>query len=427
MKKVISVLLSVIITVLTLLGTTAVSAQGTATDKLEDIQTVGGFVPGQNAAASNCYAFVSEVCKKLYGVPYAEGLYNNYHVKHNSGNYETTGIFTSPKTVPDAQFVDDVIEFFVDNAVAGDIVHYGALNSGISKTHTVMIQYIDSEKMQIYHSNYATTGYSSKVCHIDTIYWQNMRQNPTRTTYDSNDGIYSLNAIFYSTMKVSGSGGIGISVSHYKNYGNLFSYDGNDNIATDEDNNDDVSPDELEVTGLTVTNQECNKIEFEWDEVDDATKYYVAVNNQTKGTSFGKTVTDSDTNIAGLDPGNVYQIKVCAYSGNSKGDYSDPVVTASKPNKESITSAYSSGKKKICTKWKKLSGSCSGYQVQLSTSKNFKSGVITKTVTNKNKLSYTRKNLKSGKTYYIRTRGYTSYDGKKIYGTWSSTKSVKCR
>ena len=263
------------------------------------------------------------------------------------------------------------------------------------------------------------------MCHIDTIYWQSMREYPTRSIYNDDDTLYSLNAIFYSTMKVSNSGGIGISISHFKNYDKFYTA-----IVPDEDmpgEEPDVSADELEVTGLTVTGQACNKIDFEWDEVDEATKYFVAVDNQTKGTSFSKTVTESETNIAGLDPGNVYEIKVCAYAGNSKGDYSTPVVTASKPKKEAVRSAYSSGSKKIVTKWKKLSGSCTGYQLQLSTSKDFKSGTITKNINNKNKLSYTRKNLKQGGRYYIRVRGFTSYDGQKIYGTWSSVKNVRCR
>lgn len=426
MKKVISLLLSVIILASSVFASANVYANGTATDKLEDIQTISGFVPGENSIVQrNCYGFASEVCKRLYGVAYAEGLYNNYQVKHNSGNFTTSGTFTSTKTVPDADFVEDVINFFVTNAVAGDVVHYGALNSGSRKTHTVIVQYIDSTMMKIYHSNYSTSEYNSKMCHIDTIYWQSMREYPTRSIYNDDDTLYSLNAIFYSTMKVSNSGGIGISISHFKNYDKFYTA-----IIPDDDmpgEEPDVSADELEVTGLTVTGQACNKIDFEWDEVDEATKYFVAVDNQTKGTSFSKTVTESETNIAGLDPGNVYEIKVCAYAGNSKGDYSTPVVTASKPKKEAVKSAYSSGSKKIVTKWKKLSGSCTGYQLQLSTSKNFKSGTITKNINNKNKLSYTRKNLKQGGLYYIRVRGFTSYDGQKIYGTWSSVKSVKCR
>lgn len=74
MKKVISVLLSMVIAVTTLFGATSVYANGTATDKLEQIETISGYIPGRTAVSSNCYTFVSKVCQYLYGVPYAEGL-----------------------------------------------------------------------------------------------------------------------------------------------------------------------------------------------------------------------------------------------------------------------------------------------------------------------------------------------------------------
>lgn len=99
MKKVISILLSVIIVASSVFGASFAYANGTATDKLEEIQNMPGFVPGENSIIQrNCYGFVSEVCKKLYGVPYAEGLYNNYQVKHNIarnciGNKEIDNIF----------------------------------------------------------------------------------------------------------------------------------------------------------------------------------------------------------------------------------------------------------------------------------------------------------------------------------------------
>lgn len=101
MKKVISILLSVIIVASSVFGASFAYANGTATDKLEEIQNMPGFVPGENSIIQrNCYGFVSEVCKKLYGVPYAEGLYNNYQVKHNSGNFTTSDTFTSKKQFP---------------------------------------------------------------------------------------------------------------------------------------------------------------------------------------------------------------------------------------------------------------------------------------------------------------------------------------
>ena len=426
LKRITSYVVSLLVIVSMLLGTSTAFALGTATQRLEDIQQITGFVPGENSIIqNNCYGFASEVCQKLYGVAYKEGLYNNFRVKQSSGNYQTVGVFTSPNTSADSKFAQQVKDFFVSRAVAGDVVHYGSLNTNSHKTHTFIIQYIDDEKMQIYHSNYSVPEFSSKTCHIDTIYWQSMINNPTRSIYDDDDSLYSLNAIFHSTMKVSGSGGIGISISHFKNYGNMYCASAVD--SEQDDAEPEICADELEVTGLTVTKQECNRILFEWDEVENATRYYVLVNNNTKGTTFNKTVEDSFTSIAGLDPGNVYTIRVCAYAGNSKGEYSTPVVTASRPKKEAIKSFYSSGKGKVYVKWKKLAGSCTGYQIQYCKDKSFKSNVITKTIKDKSKLSYTRKGLAGGKTYYIRVRGITSYSGGTAYGTWSSVKSVKCK
>ena len=63
----------------------------------------------------------------------------------------------------------------------------------------------------------------------------------------------------------------------------------------------------------------------------------------------------------------------------------------------------------------------SGYEVQISTKKNFKSAK--KISIKKSKSKYMASKLKSGKKYYVRIRAYTSYktqDGKakKAYGKW---------
>ena len=48
-----------------------------------------------------------------------------------------------------------------------------------------------------------------------------------------------------------------------------------------------------------------------------------------------------------------------------------------------------------------------------------------KTVTNKNTTSFTVKKLTKGKIYYAKVRSYKTVDGKKIYGNYSSVKTVK--
>lgn len=72
---------------------------------------------------------------------------------------------------------------------------------------------------------------------------------------------------------------------------------------------------------------------------------------------------------------------------------------------------------------KKIS-SVKGYQVEYATKKNFK-GSKKKTITN---AGVTLKGLAKGKTYYVKVRGYKlDSDGKKVYGAWSDTKSVKIK
>lgn len=85
-------------------------------------------------------------------------------------------------------------------------------------------------------------------------------------------------------------------------------------------------------------------------------------------------------------------------------------------------------KKKLTLKWKKSSG-VSGYQVQISTKKEFKEAK--KIFISKSKSTYTKKNLKEKKKYYIRIRAYKIYidankKTQKSYGKWV-TKNKKTK
>ncbi len=84
-----------------------------------------------------------------------------------------------------------------------------------------------------------------------------------------------------------------------------------------------------------------------------------------------------------------------------------------------------SAKKTIEISYKKVKGAA-GYQISYSTSKKFKKGTV-KTVTS-TKLSKTIKQLKKGKTYYVRVCAYkTDSAGKKVLGTNSPTATVKIK
>lgn len=111
----------------------------------------------------------------------------------------------------------------------------------------------------------------------------------------------------------------------------------------------------------------------------------------------------------------------CIICGAANPYYVSPVTVKSTSIKK-LTKA----KKSFKITWKKVSGA-SGYQIQYSTNKKFKSGNKTYTAKKGSTTSATVKKLKSKKTYYVRVRAYKSINGKKVYSAWSKVKSVKTK
>lgn len=111
-----------------------------------------------------------------------------------------------------------------------------------------------------------------------------------------------------------------------------------------------------------------------------------------------------------------------------KGSYSKYSGTAAfKINlkKTKLSSAKSAKKKTFTTTWKKTGGN-SGWQVQYSTNKKFRSGVRTVNLKARNTKLTVRK-LKSRKNYYVRVRSYKKVGKQTWYSGWSSVKSVRIR
>lgn len=97
-----------------------------------------------------------------------------------------------------------------------------------------------------------------------------------------------------------------------------------------------------------------------------------------------------------------------------------------KLSKVTLSSVKTAGKKKIKVIWKKKSNA-SGYQIYWAKDKNFKK-IVAKTIVKSGKTtSYTGKNFTKGRNYYVKIRAYKNVNGKKIYGSWSTVKSVKCK
>ena len=76
--------------------------------------------------------------------------------------------------------------------------------------------------------------------------------------------------------------------------------------------------------------------------------------------------------------------------------------------------------------WKENTVQTSGYQLQYSLKKNFKSSKKIN-IQYANSKTCTVKNLKGAKTYYVRIRCYNQVDGKMYYSAWSKAVTVKTK
>ena len=169
MKKILSVFLAALFVICTAFAVPVTASAATrqhVENALETLQTKNGYIPGKSAkVVGNCFGFVSAVCKELYGVTYYnEQMRGSYRYNH-TGNYYTVAskTFSAATTAAKQKTVArQVMDFIVDNAAAGDVISYGCANDSTRHMHTAMVQHVDTEKILLYHSNYASGNYTHK-------------------------------------------------------------------------------------------------------------------------------------------------------------------------------------------------------------------------------------------------------------------------
>ena len=184
-KKILSVFLAALFVICTAFAvpvTASAAARQHVENALETLQTKNGYIPGKSAkVVGNCFGFVSAVCKELYGVTYYnEQMRGSYRYNH-TGNYYTVAskTFSAATTAAKQKTVArQVMDFIVDNAAAGDVISYGCANDSTRHMHTAMVQHVDTEKILLYHSNYASGNYTPAACHVDTVYWDSFLDSP---------------------------------------------------------------------------------------------------------------------------------------------------------------------------------------------------------------------------------------------------------
>lgn len=110
-----------------------------------------------------------------------------------------------------------------------------------------------------------------------------------------------------------------------------------------------------------------------------------------------------------------------------KGKYAGTITKTFKIlPKATALSGVSALSKGFKVNWRAQTAQTTGYQVQYSVNKNFKSPV-TKTVASCKTRTLTVKKLSAGKRYYVRIRTYRTAGGKKYYSAWSKAKAVTTR
>ncbi len=104
----------------------------------------------------------------------------------------------------------------------------------------------------------------------------------------------------------------------------------------------------------------------------------------------------------------------------AKKNNTKPAAKVVAPKKAVVKKVRALGKKKVKITVKKTSEKIKGYEIVLSTKKNFKNAK--KVTTKKNVITVSK--LKAGKKYYVKARAFKKVGNKKVYGNYSAVKKV---
>jgi hypothetical protein len=179
------------------------------------------------------------------------------------------------------------------------------------------------------------------------------------------------------------------------------------------------------IANLTVKKATTSYVKLSWSKAGTCEKYavYVYDTAKKKYKKLGETESKS-YKAENLSPGKTYAFRVAAISGGKTGKKSSKVKTVTKPVKAKIKSAVSKKSKRINLKWNKQT--CTGYQIEWSTTKDFSSNCKYSTVS-KSKKEIIVKTKRAKQKYYIRIRAYKDFGKTRYYGNWSKAKAVKVK
>ena len=161
-----------------------------------------------------------------------------------------------------------------------------------------------------------------------------------------------------------------------------------------------------------------------WKKVTGAEKYVVQQYVNKKWKTVASTKKTYYT-VKKLKANKSYKFRVRAKAGKYYGSYSKTYTAKTVPLKPTVK--VKAGKKQLTASWKTVAN-ITGYEVQYSTSKKFTKKTTQKVTIKKAKTKKTSiKKLKKGKKYFVKVRAYKTVGKKKIYGAWSTVKTVKVK
>lgn len=180
------------------------------------------------------------------------------------------------------------------------------------------------------------------------------------------------------------------------------------------------------VTGLAVSASTTKSITLKWNVIPDAESYNVYMYNSSSdeyNLISSVNAPSCKFKVTGLKAGKDYKFRVSAVANGVEGKKSTWLKAATKPNQVKLSSVKAKSGRKIAVSWK--STTSTGYQLQWSTNRDFSKNY--KTVTVASGKSKTITAAQSKKKYYVRVRAYKTVNRQKIYGKWSSVKSIKTK
>lgn len=316
------------------------------------------------------------------------------------------------------------IDYDVNYDLFLDIGHpdYSSLNS-YGYYYCLIIDIPLAGKIQ-YHIE---SPFESVTPQMFEIYNSNDLNEPVLSRYDSIK-YSSAYGIYYVDNTINLNKGryyFLIDVYDYSNHIECGESDGSFSIRMH------YSPNLSKPSNLKCAARTTNAQKVTWNKVAGVTGYQVQCSDGGSRWAQNKVTSGNAAVFGGLVAGGKYKFRVRAYKYVNGTRYysswSSTLCSCAKPANVTLKSVSSPKKAQIKTTWAKAGGVVSGYQIYYGKNASFSSLAARKNVSGKSTTSYTGKNFTKGRTYYVKVRTYTVFNGVTYYGAWSATKKVKSK